>query len=174
MQEEIRTDRLILRAFEEAHAEQLFHQWNDPEVRRYLFDDAPVSRDMVVEQIALSQRRFAEGHPGFFTISLGEDAAVMIGFTGLRAYGDEGRIELLYALLPEHWGKGLATEAARAVLARGFHPRALAAIDAGADPPNEASFRVMERLGMSFVEDLTIGGRPARYYRITLEEFLRQ
>jgi RimJ/RimL family protein N-acetyltransferase len=61
--------------------------------------------------------------------------------------------------------------ASRAVLELGFGAAGLAEVWAGADPPNASSLRVMERLGMRFVEDVLVGGRPARYYKMTKEDF---
>jgi [ribosomal protein S5]-alanine N-acetyltransferase len=165
---ELATARLLLRAFAPADEATLLAQWNDAEVARYLFDGEAVSVEMVRRQIEASETGRAEGLPGLFTLALREAPGESIGFAGLRRFG-ERRLEVLYALLPRYWGRGLATEAARAVLELGFaagEPE----IWAGADPPNAASFRVMERLGMTFVEELTLGGRPARYYRISRPE----
>jgi ribosomal-protein-alanine N-acetyltransferase len=165
----LETPRLLLRAFTPTDEPALLAQWNDPEVRRYLFDGQPVPAEMVRAQVQGSLRSFEEHGFGFFTIALRDRPAEVIGFAGLRTFGEAGRVEVLYALLPPWWGSGLATEAARAVLADGF-AGGLEEIWAGADPPNTASFRVMERLGMRFVEELVLGGRPARYYRITSAE----
>ena len=167
----IRTERLLLRPFTVEDDDALLGLWNDREVGRFLWDRQPVSLDVVREQIACSQRSFEERGFGHFTVSLGAAHGTM-GFTGLRPIGDSEDVELLYALFPAYWGRGLATEAARAVLRFGFIEAGLAEILAGADPPNAASFRVMERLGMSFLRNTQIGGRPARYYRIARNAFL--
>lgn len=146
---ELATARLLLRAFAPADEATLLAQWNDAEVARYLFDGEAVSVEMVRRQIEASETGRAEGLPGLFTLALREAPGESIGFAGLRRFGDERRLEVLYALLPRYWGRGLAAEAARAVLELGFaagEPE----IWAGADPPNAASFRVMERLGMRF------------------------
>jgi RimJ/RimL family protein N-acetyltransferase len=55
------------------------------------------------------------------------------------------------------------------VLRFGFEEIGLAEIWAGADSPNAASFRVMERLGMSFARE--VGDKPVRYYRMRRETF---
>jgi RimJ/RimL family protein N-acetyltransferase len=74
-----------------------------------------------------------------------------------------------YGLSPEHWGRGLATEAAEAMLRFGFEQRELEEIWAGADLDNAASFRVMERLGMTRVGERVVGPQRVRalYYRRT-------
>jgi len=58
--------------------------------------------------------------------------------------------EVGYILHPDHWGKGLATEALSAVIRHIFATRAVAAITADVDPRNEGSLRLLARLG--FVE----------------------
>ncbi len=158
----LRTPRLTLRSLSAADARVLHRQWNDTEVRRYLFDGAPVSPALVREQIHASRRLFRERGFGLFTIRRGRR---VIGFAGLRPFGRRRRIELLYALRPAYWGKGYAHEASRAVLRLGF-ARGLRAIWAGADPPNRASFRVMRGLGFRPAATIVLDGRPTIYYRI--------
>lgn len=58
-------------------------------------------------------------------------------------------VEVGWRLAPEHWGHGYATEAARAVLAFGFHEAALGDIVSFTASANWPSRRVMERLGMT-------------------------
>jgi [ribosomal protein S5]-alanine N-acetyltransferase len=170
---EIRAQRLRLRPFGPEHEPGLLALWNDPQVRRYLWDDEPVSRETVVEQIDASRRSFRErgfGHFALWPVASPPDPGGLVGFAGLRTFGEEGEVELLYALFPAFQGRGLATDASRAVLRFGFEEAGLSEILAGTDPPNAASFRVMERLGMSFLREVTSSGRPARYYHLLRAE----
>lgn len=57
-------------------------------------------------------------------------------------------LEIGWRLLPDHWGKGYATEAARAMVGYGLGPVEAPRLFAIADPANDASVRVMQRLGM--------------------------
>lgn len=169
---ELATERLRLRPFESGDAGALAAQWNDADVNRTLFDGEPVTAEAVHEQIEGSRRGFRERGFGLFVVVLREGGVpAPVGFAGLRPFGDPERVELLYALLPAWWGQGLATEAGRGVLQWAFGSLGLGEVWAGADPPNVSSFRVMERLGMRFVEDVVVGGRPARYYKMTKEDF---
>src|SRR5262249_12966538 len=148
---EVRTARLRLRPFAPEHEPGLEALWNDPDVRRYLWDDEPVPSPLVREQIEASRRSFRErgfGHFAFWPLAAPADPASIAGFGGLRTIGADHEVELLYAVSPALGRRGLATEAAGAVLRFGFEEAGLAEILAGADPPNAASFRVMERLGI--------------------------
>ncbi len=73
-------------------------------------------------------------------------------------------VEILYGIEPARWGKGLATEAAQAILIYGFEACQLPRIHAGADAPNKASFKVMEKLGMTCEGPRTVNGIEAIYY----------
>ena len=168
---ELRTARLILRPFRTEHQDDLHALWNDPQVRRYLWDDQPVSRETVLEHIELSIQSFRERGFGHFTISPLEHPTRTIGFTGLRHHAESDEIELYYALLPSYWGQDLATEAAREVLRFGFQEVELSEIVAAADLPNAASFRVMERLGMTFAQEGRPRNNPLKFYSISRETF---
>ena len=69
------------------------------------------------------------------------------GFTSLFLDGS-GSAEVGFGLARALWSRGLATEAATAVVAHGFSECALARIWAFADIRNEASWRVLEKIGM--------------------------
>jgi RimJ/RimL family protein N-acetyltransferase len=165
----LKTERLCLEPFDFSHEEALLSLFNDREVGLYLWDGEPVARETVRALIADSLAGFRDQGLGHFVLALRADPSRIVGFAGLRAVGASTDIEVLYALAPPWWKTGLATEAARAVLRHAFETAGLTEVWAGADPPNVASFRVMERLGMSLADERTIGGRPARYYRLDRE-----
>lgn len=166
------TPRLLLRPFEPAHEEALFLLWNEPQVRLYLWDDQPVPREVVAEQVALSSRSFQQSGYGLFALFLREQPERLVGFCGLRRIDDSEDVELLYGLHPEVWGRGLAVEASRAVLREGFERAGLEEIFAGADEGNARSFRTMERLGMHLRGERRVGPQrlPARYASIRHED----
>lgn len=141
------TRRLELRPFCPSDVTFLHTLWTDPGVRRYLWDDREISREEAAGVIAASLDSFARQGFGFWTIAEREGGR-SIGFCGLRRFGEGNEVELLYGLTPDRWGAGLATEAAREVLRFAFDAAGLPRVFAGADAPNAASIRVMDRLGM--------------------------
>lgn len=83
-----------------------------------------------------------------FAIELRPEAKV-IGEVGLYLHHEPGDVgDLGYALHPDFHHHGYATEAAEALLQYGFSCIGLRRITSGCDPDNEASYRVMERIGM--------------------------
>jgi ribosomal-protein-alanine N-acetyltransferase len=145
---ELTTARLQLRAVHPTRdAVAMLGLLSDPEVTRY--SNAPSCTTLAEAQAALKQipRRFAAKEMIRWAIQpLGHDEA--IGTVGLvRANHEHGRGELGYDLARRWWGRGLATEAAAAVVAYGFAVMGLHRIEAGTLPDNDASARVLEKLG---------------------------
>lgn len=144
------TRRLRLRPFDRGDVDALHAQWTQPDVRRYLWDGAVIPREQVVAVVEESIASFAERRVGFWVVEAKDDGA-LIGFAGLRAIADGSGMELYYGLERDHWGRGFATEAARAVLRYGFEEVGLDPIFIRTDGPNVASVAVMQRLGARYV-----------------------
>ena len=161
----IETTRISMRSFERGDADALHRIFLDPDVRRFLLDDQVVSREWVEEEIAASIARFETGSAGLFSVFLKNDQT-LIGFCGFRPFFEPPQLQLLYGLLPAYWSKGLATEAARAMIEFGFGAVAFDRITASADPPNAASIRVLEKAGMSFDRRETIGALETVFYYV--------
>ncbi|MFP6837937.1 MAG: GNAT family N-acetyltransferase [Pseudomonadales bacterium] len=165
------TDRLILRPIASSDLAALHEFWNEPDVRRYLWDDHMISREAVVEIIATSEHCFAELGSGFFAIEVATNPGLLVGFCGHRRFSEGDQIELLYGILPDFWGEGYVTEAAVAVLRFGFERCGMGRVIAAADTPNQRSVRVLQRLGMVFEERREFHGLDTVFYSINQQEF---
>jgi len=107
---------------------------------------------------------------GFWAVECLEGAASFIGFIGLAVPRFETEftpcVEIGWRLARPWWGRGLATEGARAALAHGFGPLGLAEIVSFTVPANVRSRGVMEKIGMSYAQDfehpLVPEGHPLR------------
>jgi RimJ/RimL family protein N-acetyltransferase len=131
-------------------------------VRRWLWDGEVISRERAEEVVRAGIESFERNGFGFWGVYEG-DGAEVIGFCGLRFIGETSDVEILYGIHPRLWGRGYATEAARAVLRWAFEEAGLPRVYAGADAPNAASFRVMEKLGMRPAESRTTEAGPVPY-----------
>jgi [ribosomal protein S5]-alanine N-acetyltransferase len=143
----IATARTILRPFIEADTDELVSVFHDPMVRRYLLDDQVMPVDWVKSEIAASRARFERDGTGLWALRLARQPAI-IGFTGFREFFEPPQLQLLYGLLPQFWGRGLATETAAAVCDHAFRALRFEQIKAATDTANHASARVLLRLGM--------------------------
>src|SRR5215813_11294118 len=93
----LQTARLRLRPLEAADADVFGALCNEPGVRRYLFDDEPVSAALVHEILSRSDRDFATRGFGIWLLEE-KDTNCVIGFCGLRNFHDFEDLEILYAL----------------------------------------------------------------------------
>ncbi len=164
----IETSRLLIRPVAGEDVMALHELFNLAQVRQYLFDDQETSHDRVKELIEASQGAFAERGFGLFAV-LPAKGDEIVGFCGFLP--EKVLPELIYALHPEHWGKDLATEAASAVMDWGFRDHGFDEIYAAADAPNEASIRVMQKIGMRYHENRIENGVECVYYKVTRSEF---
>ena len=81
-------------------------------------------------------------------------------------------IEIGYHLLPAHWGKGYATEAARLILAFGFEILGLPRIHAVVLPRNRPSLRIVDKLGFTQKGTLLHVKLVHRNYRLERQDYL--
>jgi ribosomal-protein-alanine N-acetyltransferase len=93
----------------------------------------------------------------------------MVGRGGLQYTDAPGNVvvEAAWAIVPDRWGEGLATELARASVAVGLQTLALAEIVALTLPENHASRRVMEKAGLRYARDIDHVGLRHLLYRRT-------
>ena len=149
---QLATERLKLWPCTLDDVDALHALWSEPSVRRYLLDDRLISRREVEEFVNLFGRLQTE--PGYCLWMLEAHAdTTLVGFAALKEIPKTSEVELYYGLAPLFLGKGLATEAGRAVLQYGFEVLGLARIWTRTDRANSASMRVAERLGMKPADD---------------------
>jgi ribosomal-protein-alanine N-acetyltransferase len=154
----LRTPRLLLTPVGQGDLDALHAHWNDPQVGRWLWDGNPVPRQTVADLVEASARTFQSAGWGLWALRQAAGTP-LIGVCGLAPFDPAPGIELLYSLAPTHWGMGLATEAATAVLAHAFDTLALPEVFATTDDPNTASIRLLHRLGATPTTRLQVGDR---------------
>jgi RimJ/RimL family protein N-acetyltransferase len=146
----IETERLLLRDWRPSDAAPFAALNADPEVARYL--GGPMSRDASDELLTRIRSHWREHDFGLYAVEV-KNSGEFIGFIGLAIPSFLPdvlpAVEVGWRLARGHWGRGYATEGARASLAYGFGELGLRQIIALIDPRNTASIRVAERLGMA-------------------------
>jgi ribosomal-protein-alanine N-acetyltransferase len=147
MQHVIASARLVLRPVHLAEAAALHTLLVHEDVRRYLTDGVAMSRAWVEGIIRESAVSFAARGLGLWSVRE-HGVPLLIGLTGFRNFYTPPIFELLYAVQPSHWHRGFATEMAQAAIDYAFRHTGLQAVRASTDEPNQASLRVLERLGM--------------------------
>lgn len=166
----ITTTRLRFRPFSREDLDDLYSLWNDPGVRKYLWDDEMVPHQRVESIIENNVASFTVHGFGLWAI-FALEVDELIGFCGFWHFHEPSKLELIFGFGPAHWNRGLATEAARAMLKYGFEELSLSRIEGSTDTANQASSRVMEKAGMSFWKRETTNGLDTIYYAINREVF---
>ncbi|WP_459192644.1 GNAT family N-acetyltransferase [Halosimplex sp. J119] len=156
-------ERVTFHPVEEADLEFLQTIINHPEVREGLASTRPINM--------ADEREWFE--------SLGEDGVQFllrvdgerVGTISFRdVSGEWGTAELAYFFHPDHWGNGYATEAARRMVEYGFDERRFDKIWARVFAFNDASMRVLEKVG--FEHEGTLRGQAfARGRRVDMERY---
>ena len=142
---ELRTDHLLLRPWSLGDLEGFFAYNKDVEMARYLpHTPQPYKRSDAEEFVASRVLSPWETNPSFAIVM---DSTV-IGRIRLTIDVADEIAELGYHIARAHWGKGLATEAAYAVVGLGFGKYQLQKVYASTDLRNRGAWRVMEKLGM--------------------------
>jgi len=177
----LRTERLLLRPFEECDLDDFYAYRSLPEVTRYIFDEPSDRADAtrrLTNAVAMDE---LNAEDDWLVMAVYEpEAGKVIGDVVLKWLNDKDRQgELGYIFNPAFHGRGLAREASEAILKLGFDDLGLHRISATCDPRNEPSWRLMERLGMRreahFRECETLGGEWADVlvYAMLAEEYRR-
>lgn len=149
----LETDRLVLRPFTEADADQLHALNNDPEVMRFLTGGKPVARETIVNETLPGFLAFyAKGDGYGFWAAVEKATGAFLGWFEFRPAkdGTPGVVELGYRLRREAWGKGYATEGSRALIRKGFTDLGAQRIRAETMAVNTRSRRVMEKAGLTY------------------------
>lgn len=142
------TPRLVLRPFVMEDAEAVFAFGRDPEVVRYTSWHPHQS---VADAEAAVQRYLAryeaDDAPNWAAVR--RDTGALIGAVGFGSWHREHRrAEIGYMLARSAWGQGFMPEILRALLRYGFEEMGLHRVEAMVNVPNEASMRVLEKVGM--------------------------
>jgi ribosomal-protein-alanine N-acetyltransferase len=151
----LETDRLILRHLVPEDLDALFAIYSDPEVVRYI-PDAPRNYEETRQELEWHMH----GHPKHPELGLWatmeKETGRLIGRCGLLPWTLDGReeVEVAYLLGRDHWGKGLGTEAARAIKQYAFERLHLRRLVSLIDPDNIASAQVARNIGMTLEREM--------------------
>jgi len=140
--------RIALREQRVDDAEALADLIGRPEVFEFLKDDTKPDVEQMRELLRSAETPADDPTRTEYKLLITLDDRA-IGLGGLEVKNTHNRLgEIGYALHPDHWGKGYATEAANLLLTFGFDTLGLHRIEATTRPDNRASYRLMERIGM--------------------------
>jgi ribosomal-protein-alanine N-acetyltransferase len=160
--------------------------YRDPEVRRY-FPEGTLTSEETREELEWIIDVYYERYGFGLWATILRETGEMIGRCGLLPWravptatgelilrpadehpvgGATYEVELAYLLAKEQWGRGLASEAARAIVNHAFGSLRLPRLICLFDPQNHASRRVAEHVGFTFERDVTMDGERQPMYSL--------
>ena len=147
----ISTDHLILRPFSAPDAAILHRIYQSEGVLQYFPNPVPPPIEKVERFVANQQAHWEKYGYGNWAVTVQGDPEI-IGWAGLQFLPETDETEVGYLLDKPHWGKGYATEAARASLQFGLANFDFPEIIALVRPDNAASLKVAAKCGLIAVE----------------------
>jgi ribosomal-protein-alanine N-acetyltransferase len=166
----LHTDRLLAERLRLAGLDELCRMHRDPRVMSTLGGVRP---DEQTRQFLHDNLRHWDRYGYGLWMFRAKTDGQFVGRGGLRHVhvGEHDEVELAYALMAAFWGCGLATEMAEAILTVAFTQLNLADIVAFTLATNQASRRVMEKVGCTFERHLIHAGLPHVLYRVHRQQY---
>ena len=167
---EIETLRLRFRILRPADLESLQLILSDPEVMKHLGAEPGTTlsteetKDILEKMIEFWSRH---GFGRWAVLNKADDK--LIGLCGYRLL--DSIPELFYLFAKENWGRGLATEAAKAMVRYGFEELGFERIMAATRHANIGSIRVLTKIGMRYDKEISHSGVHALCYVCTRDEY---
>jgi RimJ/RimL family protein N-acetyltransferase len=140
----------------------------DPRVAGHLWPEIGIPTEQMVIDGAAQKERHWERHGFGLWVQRDKDSGELVGRGGLQwtYVGGRDEVEVAWAVVPELWGQGYATELAEASIETAFGALGLDEIVAFTLPHNTASRRVMEKTGFELERDIVYAGLAHVLYRI--------
>jgi RimJ/RimL family protein N-acetyltransferase len=154
MQVFLETERLVLRRFTMADADDLVSLDADPDVMRFVTGGVPTSLEEIENDVLPAFLGYYQRYEGFgFWAAVEKVTGEFLGWFHFRPRPGAvpGEVELGYRLRRPTWGRGCATEGSRALIGKGFSEFGVQRVVAEAMAVNVASRRVMEKAGLRLV-----------------------
>ena len=146
----LETERLILRHFNLDDAPFVLTLLNEPSFLQYIGDKKVRTLDDARQYITNGPRASYERHGfGLYRVELA-GSNTPIGMCGLLKRDELPDPDIGFAFLPDYWNKGFAFEAATAVLTHAREQLKLHRVLAIVNPDNDASIKLLEKLGLRF------------------------
>jgi len=176
MKVHVETERLLLRDIIESDVNDLYELDSNHKVHKYLGNNP-------VKTLAKSKEIIKDIHEQYKNNGIGRWAVILkstnefLGWSGLK-YEDynindkDGYYDIGYRFKEQHWGKGYATESAQASLDYGFNILGWDKICGAAQIENIGSNKVLQKIGLNFIESFIYKTTHCHWYELTREEYL--
>lgn len=171
MENIIFTERLMLKKFSHLDFQRYCNILIKRDVNRWLGTGKNKSEEDILEIMNSFEKHWREKDFGVFAIS-DKKTLELMGHCGLKVIEDSQEIELLYAIDPNFWKRGYATESCEAIINYAFHEKKMEYLVAVVYPDNKDSIRVLEKLGFIFHGFQTYSGLNLLRYTLSTKSIV--
>ncbi|RKR11308.1 RimJ/RimL family protein N-acetyltransferase [Flavobacterium sp. 90] len=155
MKEPIETERLLLREIQMSDVDGMFELDSNPNVHLFVGNKPVKNIEESIDYVKNVQQQYKDFGIGRYAVIL-KETNEFLGWSGIKFITNEINnhkdfYEIGYRFIEKHWGKGYATEAGKAFIDHAFNVMKVDAVYAYADAGNENSRRILEKLGLRYV-----------------------
>ncbi|WP_035647979.1 GNAT family N-acetyltransferase [Flavobacterium sp. ASV13] len=170
MKNPIETERLLLRELLLSDADGMFELDSNPKVHLFLGNNPVKKLEESIEYIHFAQKQYKDFGIGRWAVIL-KETNEFLGWSGIKFITDEinghkNFYEIGYRFIEKYWGKGYATEAGKAFVDYAFNEMKVDALYAYADAGNENSRKILEKLGLQYVNSFEYEGETEVWYEM--------
>lgn len=174
----LETERLILRELLESDIAGIFELDANKKVHKYLGKNPITTVTQAEKIVTFIRSQYTDRGIGRFA-TIEKSSGNFIGWSGLKLNqgigeelnGFQNFIDIGYRFIPKYWGKGYATESSLAVLEFGFKTMNYTSIYGAAEVKNIASNKVLQKIGLTFVNKFTFNNIPCNWYELKKENY---
>lgn len=174
----LETEHLILRDLLPADINGMYELDSSPVVHEYLGKNPITSKSQAIDNIQIIREQYRDRGIGRFA-AIEKSSGDFIGWSGLKFNtGDKETIgekrdfyDIGYRFIPRYWGKGYATESSVATLEFGFKNLQLEIICGAAEIGNIASNKVLQKIGLQYLEQFPLDGELINWYELNKEDY---
>jgi len=162
----IETERLILREVLATDVAGMFELDSNPEVHKYLGNKPITSKEQAVAAIEHLQKQYKERGIARWAV-IHKETDEFMGWSGIKYLTEQEQengfynvYELGYRFISKFWGKGYATEAAKAWVDYAFNEMKIKSFYAAANKGNNGSVHVLQKVGFKITGDFEFDNSP--------------
>ena len=177
MKVHVETERILLRELELTDIEAMFELDSDPDVHKYLGNKPIYSLAEAEAQIKFIRQQYVEFGIGRWAI-IDKATNQFVGWGGLKFRTDvvnnhSNYYDVGYRLIQKFWGKGYATESAKASIKYAFEVLGTPAVYAMALCDNKGSINALQKSGLRITTTLDYEGEPCYWFELSKEDWLQ-
>ncbi len=169
------TERFILREILQSDLDGMFELDSDPEVHKHLGNKTISDKNQIAQVINFVRQQYIDHGIGRWAI-IDKRTNAFMGWTGLKfvtevTNGHKNYYDLGYRLIRKYWGLGIATETALISLDYAFNTIKIDEVYAAASCENLASNKILQKVGMNFIETFYYEDINCNWYKIDKNKY---